>query len=405
MAATFTYKVRDSSGKVIGGTLEADSVSAVVAKLRQMNYTVVEVNEKRSGGLSMDISLPGGGRVKSKDLAVFSRQFATMINAGLSLTKCLSILGAQTTNKTLGNAITEIEHDVEGGLALSDALGKFPKIFPPLFSNMVRAGETGGVLDTVLLRIADYLEKENQLRAKIKSAMMYPIVIFVACMGLVFAMITFIVPVFANMFATLGGELPLPTQMLVYASDAVKGYWWLMIITVIGMFFGYRAFIGTDFGRLFMDKLKLRLPLVGGLIEKSAVARFSRTLGTLVSSGVPIIQALTIVAATSGNLVLGNAIRKAHGSIQGGTSIAAPLEESQVFPPMVIQMISVGEETGALDTMLEKIADFYDEEVGTAVEGITSIIEPIMVIFMGVVVGGIMISLYLPMFKIASLIK
>lgn len=387
---------------MISGTLEGDSLTTVSTKLRQMGYTVLNIKAK-SELLSLELSF--GSRVKPKDLTVFSRQFATMINSGLSLTKCLSILAEQTESSGLSKIVAELQHDVEGGQALSEAMVKHGKVFPAIFINMVRAGETGGVLDEVLLRVAEHFEKEANLKSRVKSAMAYPMAMFSFSILIVFIMITFVVPIFVKMFQDLGGALPLPTMILVKMSEAIRGFWWLILIILVGILYGYRAFASTPMGRLQIDKIKLKLPIFGLLTRKLAVARFTRTLGTLISSGVPILQALDIVGDTAGNSVVSRAVKNTRASIKEGETIARPLSESEVFPPMVVQMIAVGEETGALDSMLNKIADFYDEEVSSTVEALTSMIEPIMIVFMGMMIGGIIISLYLPMFKVITLIK
>ncbi len=405
MAVTFTYKVRDRQGKIITDTIEADSQTTVVTKLRQMGYIVVNIAERAEVTRGAGLSFKGLKRIKPKDLTVFSRQFSTMINAGLSITKCLGILAEQTENPKLAGVVGELQRDVEGGKALSEALAKHPKVFPPIFVNMVRAGETGGVLDEVLARVAEHFEKETVLKGRIKSAMAYPTAMFCFCMLIIFLMITFIVPMFVRMFATLGGTLPLPTQILLSVSNFIRGFWYVILAAIVGLGYGYRRFVATGFGRLQVDKLKLKLPVFGVLARKLSIARFSRTLGTLISSGVPILQALDIVGDTAGNAVVSNAVRETRSSIKEGETIARPLGRGEVFPPMVVQMIAVGEETGALDGMLQKIADFYEEEVSATVDALTSLIEPLMIAFMGVVVGGMIVALYMPMFSVITLIK
>lgn len=403
MATTYVYRVKDKSGRVTTGSLEGDSVTTIVTKLRQMGYTVLNVNAKAEGAAG--VKLGRRKKVKTKDVTVFSRQFATMINSGLSLTKSLNILSEQTQNQTFSEVIGQVQKDVEAGQTLSEALAKHPTVFSGLFINMVRAGETGGVLDDVLIRVAEHYEKEMGIRSKIKSAMTYPIVMFVMAMLIVFAMITFIVPVFVGMFAQLGGDLPLPTKALIASSNFIRGFWWLLIAFLVGARYAFKAYKSTPAGKLQLDQLKLRLPVFGQLFTKLSIARFTRTFGTLVSSGVPILQAMDIVSDTANNEVVARTVRNARSSIKEGETIAQPLSESPVFPPMVVQMIAVGEETGALDAMLAKIADFYDDEVSALVESMTALIEPLMIVFMGLVVGGILISLYLPMFKLITLIK
>lgn len=404
MASTYVYRVRDKQGKVITGSLEGDSKNLVVTKLRQMGYVVLDVNEKSLA--SKELTIPGlFKKVKAKDLTIFSRQFATMINAGLSLTKSLSILAEQTENKALRGIVGELLQDVEKGRALSEAMIKHASTFPSIFINMVKAGEAGGVLDEVLLRVADHFENEAAIKSKIKSAMAYPTVMFGMSMLITFILITFIVPVFAKMFSQMGGQLPTPTQILLNLSGFMQRFWWLIIIMLVAAYFAFRSYSKTDKGRVNVDNVKLKLPIFGKLVQKMSIGRFSRTLGTLLSSGVPILQALDIVADSAGNAIVARAVRATRASIKEGETIAKPLLGEKVFPPMVVQMIAVGEETGALDAMLAKIADFYDAEVANAVETLTSVLEPLLIVTMGVMIGGIIISLYMPMFQIITLIK
>lgn len=403
MAATYVYRVRDRSGKIISGAIEAESQSAVTNKLRQMGYIVLEISEKRE---AFSISLPGRKKkVKLKDLTVFSRQFATMINSGVSITRALAILAEQVENPTLAAVITQVQKDVEGGLSLSEALAKQEKIFPPIFVNMARAGEAGGVLDEVLLRIADHFESEANLRSRVKSAMTYPVAVFIFAITIAFVMITFIVPVFMNMFSSLGGDLPGPTKMLVALSDFIRSRWYVLFGTLAAVVYGFRAFKRNPRGRYMWDSFKLKMPVLGQLTRKMAIAKFARTFSTLISSGVPILQALDIVSETAENAVVTKAIRESRASIKEGESISKPLGASGVFPPMVVQMIAIGEETGALDSMLKKIADFYDDEVSATVDSLTSLLEPVLMVFMGVMIGGIVISLYLPMFSVISVLN
>jgi type IV pilus assembly protein PilC len=346
-----------------------------------------------------------GTGVKPKDVAIFSRQFSTMINAGLSLTKCLTILGGQTENAYLREIIGQLGKDVEAGQSLSDSLSKHPKVFPPIFVNMVRAGETGGVLDEVLNRVADHFETELALKAKIKSAMTYPIAMGVMVIVILAAMMIFVVPTFEKMFEDMGGTLPFMTQLLVNISHFVASIWGVvtLVVSVIGVV-AFRWWSNGP-GKMIWDSAKLRMPVFGSLTRKIALAKFTRTFGTLVSAGVPILSALDIVADTAGNEVVSVAVKKTRSAIKEGETIAKPLSESKVFPSMLVQMIAVGEETGALDAMLNKIADFYDEEVSTSVEGLTSLIEPLMMASLGVVVGGMVIALYLPMFQVITLVQ
>ncbi|MDZ4166220.1 MAG: type II secretion system F family protein [Coriobacteriia bacterium] len=400
---TFKYNVRDKTGKVVSGKLEGENREAVATKLRQMGYIILDLDEDRLARLN---KITFGTSVKTKDVTIFARQFATMINAGLSLTKCLSILGAQSDSKELREIISQLGKDVEAGQSLSEAMVKHTKVFPPIFYNMVRAGETGGVLDEVLLRVADLFEADAALKARIKSAMTYPIAMGALVMIVLVAMMVFVVPTFQKMFSDMGGELPLPTQILVAISEGARGWPGLVVVGgVIALVVAFKAWVGTESGRFIWDGVKLRMPIAGELNRKTALARFTRTFGTLVSAGVPILSALDIVADTAGNEVVSRAIKKVRAAIKEGETIAKPLGESPVFPSMVVQMIAVGEETGALDQMLNKIADFYDEEVRVAVDSLTSIIEPIMMASLGVIVGGIIIALYMPMFQVITLVN
>ncbi len=402
--ATFNYSVRDKAGKIVKGSLEGDNREAVSAKLRQMGYIILELDQQSQLAAMGQIKIGGG--VKAKDVAIFARQFATMINAGLSLTKCLSILAGQTESEGLKVIIGQVAKDVEAGQSLSDSLAKHPKSFPPIFVNMVRAGETGGVLDEVLVRVADHFESELALKGKIKSAMTYPVAMGGLVLVILVAMMVFVVPVFQGMFESMGGELPFLTQLLVDASDFVAGIGGVItLVASVAGFFAFRFWTNTESGRFIWDGAKLRMPVFGGMIRKIALAKFTRTFGTLVSAGVPILSALDIVADTAGNEVVSRAVKKTRAAIKEGETIAKPLSESKVFPSMLVQMIAVGEETGALDAMLNKIADFYDEEVSTAVDGLTSLIEPLMMASLGGIVGGMVVALYMPMFQIITLIE
>lgn len=399
---TFKYNVRDKTGKVVNGKLEGESREAVATKLRQMGYIVLDLEEDRIAQLN---KIQFGTTVKTKDVTIFARQFATMINAGLSLTKCLSILADQVESKELRDVISQLNKDVEAGQSLSEAMMKHPRIFPPLFYNMVRAGETGGVLDEVLLRVADLMEQDAQLKGRVKSAMMYPMVISILVVVVVIAMMVFVVPTFIDMFSGAGQELPLPTQILVAISNytaSIKGVITAIVLAILYVVF--KQWTNTNSGKFIWDGIKLRMPVAGNIIRKTSVARFTRTFGTLVSAGVPILSAMDIVADTAGNEVVTRALKTARGAIKEGETIAKPLSESPVFPGMVVQMVAVGEETGALDQMLTKIADFYDEEVGTAIDGLASAMEPIIMVVLAVVVGGIVIALYMPMFQSVTMV-
>lgn len=401
---TFEYAVRDRRGKLVSGKLEAPSEAAVVQRLRGMGYAPVSLRESGTG-MNREISLPFGGGVKLKDLAVMSRQFATMINSGLSLLRALSILADQTESKPLAKALAEVRTSVETGQSLSAGLAKHPKIFPPLAINMVRAGEVGGFLDRVMLQIAENFEAEVKLRSKIKSAMTYPVVVFVIAILSVIGMLLFVVPIFAKMFSDLGGTLPAATRVLVALSTALRFAAPLLVVLGIAAAIVWGRVRHTERVRSFVDPLKLRLPVFGQLFRKVAISRFSRNLGTMLSSGVPILQSLEIVGETSGNVVLRSAAASVAESVRRGESLAGPLSAHTVFPPMVVQMLAVGEDTGAIDTMLHKVSDFYDAEVEATTEALTSLIEPIMIAVLGGVIGSMIIALYLPIFNVFSLIK
>ena len=405
MPQEFTYTVRDRTGREITGSLEADNADVLAGKLRQMGYFVVSVEEVKVSMAKKEIHI-FGAKVKTRDITIFTRQFATMINAGLPLIKCLSILAQQTESNTLADVITDCQKEVEAGRSLSEALSKHPEAFSGLYVSMVKAGEIGGMLDDVLLRVATQLEREEEIRAKVKSAMTYPIAILGITLVLLAAMMIFVVPRFADMFKSLGGELPTFTKIEVSVSHFIGGYGGLVIIAmVIGFVIFYRRLKTIDAGRLFVDRIKLKMPVVGVLFHKTAMSKFSRTLGTLLSSGVPILGALEITGETTGNAVVTQALDKVRASVKEGQTIAKPLEESEVFPPMVTQMIAIGEETGALDVMLGKVSDFYDAEVNSAVDSLTSLLEPILMAFLGGAVGIIVIGLYLPIFRVITLIK
>jgi type IV pilus assembly protein PilC len=401
---TFEYSVRDRRGKLVGGKLEAPSEAALVQKLVGMGYAPISVRESNTG-MNREISLPGGNRVKLKDLAVMSRQFATMINSGLSLIRALSILSEQTENKTLAKTLGEVRTAVEAGQSLSSALAKHPKVFPPLVVNMVRAGEVGGFLDRVMLQIAANYEAEVKLRGKIKSAMTYPVVVFVMAILAVIGMLLFIVPIFAKMFSDLGGKLPVPTQILVNLSDGLRLFAPVLLVLLIVASVVWGRIHHTERVRRIVDPLKLKMPVFGPLFQKVAISRFSRNLGTMMSSGVPILQSLEIVGETAGNVVLRDAAVSVQESVRRGDSLAGPLAQHPVFPPMVVQMLAVGEDTGAIDTMLAKVSDFYDAEVEATTEALTSLIEPLMIAVLGTVIGGMIVALYMPIFNVFDLIK
>ena len=404
--ATFSYSVRDRGGKLISGTLEADSEAAVAKRLKGMGYAPVSITQANAG-LSKEITIPGfgGKKIKLKDLAVFSRQFATMINSGLSLLRALTILTEQTENPRLAQVIGEVRNDVQAGSALSAAMGKHPEVFPPLMVNMSKAGEIGGFLDSVLLQVAANYEAEVKLRSKIKSAMTYPMVVLFIAILAVMGMLLFIVPTFAKMFKQLGAQLPAPTQLLVSVSHLLKVGFPVLIIMVIAGMIVWKRVKNREEVRNVVDPLKLKLPIFGSLFQKVAISRFARNLGTMMHSGVPILQSLDVVADTTGNIVLARATRDIQESVRQGESVTAPLRAHPVFPPMVAQMMAVGEDTGALDQMLEKISDFYDQEVEATTEALTSLIEPLMIAVLGGIIGSMIICLYMPIFSIYNHIQ
>jgi len=406
MSDTYQYKVRDRQGKVLEGTLEADSTTLVANKLRQMGYVPLAIDKKAGSGLQKELKLPGqGSKVKLKDLAVFNRQFATMINSGLSLLRALNILAEQTESKALAGVVNEVRIDVEKGSSLSQAMARHPKVFNRLYIAMVRAGETGGVLDQTLLQLADTLEKQVELKHKIKSAMTYPVVVLILAVLLTTVMLIFIVPTFVGMFEQLGGELPLPTKVLLLLSALVRKAWWLLLLLPPLAWKGFKEARKNPKVRFQLDRIKLKVPVFGDLFHKIALARFTRNFGILLKAGVPILTALEITAETVNNGVIGNAVHAVQTSVKEGESVAGPLSTHSVFPPMVVQMIAVGEETGAMDTMLGKIADFYDSEVTATTESLTAMLEPLMIAVLGGLVGGMVISLYMPMFRIFDLIQ
>jgi type IV pilus assembly protein PilC len=404
--ATFEYKVRDRSGKMTTGKIDAENQTQVASKLKQMGYAPVSITQANAG-MNKELSIPGMGKkkVKLKDLAVFSRQFATMINSGLSLLRALSILVDQTENKELARVLGEVRNDIEVGNSLSAAMAKHPEVFPPLMVNMCRAGEVGGFLDSVLLQIAENYEAEVKLRGKVKSAMTYPVVVLVMAILAVTGMLLFIIPVFAQMFEGLGGELPAPTRFLMFLSDVLRATAPFIAVGLVVLFQVWRKVRLKPRVRDVVDPLKLKLPVFGPLFQKIALARFARNLGTMLKSGVPILQSLDIVADTTGNVVLARAVRDVQESVRTGEALAAPLTNHAVFPPMVVQMMAVGEDTGALDTMLAKIAEFYDQEVEATTESLTALIEPLMIAGLGGIVGGMIVAMYMPIFKIFDLVK
>jgi type IV pilus assembly protein PilC len=406
MPETFSYKVRDKAGKLVEGQLEAENAQLVVSKLRSMGYVPIEIEQQGKQSLSRDLKIPFfSDRIKLKDVSIFSRQFATMINSGLSMLRSLYILAEQTESKPLAEVVNQVRLDVERGASLSAALAKHPKAFNRLYVAMVRAGEAGGVLDSVLQRLATTIEKQVELRRKVKSAMTYPVVVSCLVLLLVTAMLVFVIPMFQSIYQQLGGKLPPPTQILIDVSNVVRKLWYVVFGGEIAAAWAFRKWINSEEGRKQWDAIKLKMPVFGGLARKTALARFGRTLSALVRSGVPILESLDIVSETAGNWVVSEAVRDTQQQVKRGEPLSRRLEEHKVFPPMVVQMMAVGEETGALDEMLDKIADFYDQEVEATVNALTSLIEPLLIVVMGVVIGGMIISLYLPMFDVINLIK
>jgi len=402
---TFEYSLADRSGKVVKGRIDAQNETAVANRLRSMGIAPLSIKEVVHGGLQTEIKIPGlSDRVTTKDLAVMARQMATMISAGLSLLRALTILAAQTENKALAKVLAQTRNDVETGGALSEALARHKTVFPPLMINMVRAGEIGGFLEESLVSVAENYEAEVKLRAQIKSAMTYPVMVFIMAILAVVGMLLFIVPVFKNMFEDLGGSLPWPTQILVMLSGVMKWLAPLLVVVVAVGSIWWKRHKNDDAVRSRVQPLMLRLPIFGPLFTKVAIARFTRNFGTMLGSGVPILQALEIVGETSGNWVIERAVKDVQENVRIGQPLAAPLAKHPVFPPMVVQMISTGEDAGALETMLGKISEFYDEEVSATTDQLTSLIEPLMIAVLGVIIGGMIVALYMPIFSIFELV-
>ncbi|MGH1525677.1 type II secretion system F family protein [Leifsonia sp. L25] len=401
----YAYRGRDATGKIVKGRVDASSESAVASRLRTMGLSPVSIAEADAAGLNREINLSFGSGVKLKDLAIMSRQMSTMIGAGLSLLKALNVLSEQTDNKKLAKILVEVTEQVEAGTALSEAFRKYHVVFPPLMVNMVRAGETGGFLDGALDSVATNFEKEVKLRGTIKSALTYPVIVLIMSLLSVVGMLLFIVPVFDNMFKSLGGQLPLPTEILVILSHAMVWLGPLLLVLGIAAAWWWAKNKHEEKVRRVVDPIKLKLPVFGKLLTKIAIARFSRNFANMIGAGVPILQAIRIVGETSGNWVIERALLAVAESVRQGESIARPLLDHPVFPSMVTQMIAVGEDSGSLEIMLEKIAEFYDEEVQSTTEQLTAMIEPLMIAFLGVVIGGMVIALYMPIFQITTLIK
>ncbi len=398
---TFTYSARPAAGGDLRtGEVDFGSKDEVVSYLRRQRLIPVSVKQKQS---QVSFSFKKG--VKTRDIVVFTRQFATMINAGLPLVQSLDILAGQTENETLKKAVRDVLGDVEAGNTLADSLDRHPDVFAKLFVNMVAAGEAGGILDTILLRLATFLEKSDALMRKIKGAMIYPLVIVSVAVAAIVVLLIFVIPTFQEMFAASGVPLPLPTQVVITMSEVMQGYWWAFAVGAVAAGFSLRAYYKTDQGELAIDRLLLAMPILGNVQRKAAVARFTRTLGTLVSSGVSILEGLEITAKTAGNRVIHDAVMGSRASIAGGETISGPLGQSGAFPPMVVQMINVGEQTGGLDEMLNKIADFYDDEVDAAVSALLAALEPLMIVVLGVVVGGMIVAMYLPIFDMIGTVQ
>jgi len=395
---SFEWKGRDRAGRPQGGVLVADSKDAVLAVLRRQQIVPITVKEK-----GKEIALPKLRRgINEKTLAIFTRQFSVMIDAGLPLVQCLQILGEQQDNKAFQRIVLQVREDVESGSSLANAMKKHPQAFSELYVNMVAAGEAGGILDTILQRLATYIEKAARLKAQVKAAMIYPISVISIAMLVVYIILWKVIPVFGALFTSLGAELPLPTRIVVALSKFIGRFWWLIVGLVVAGVIAIRRYYATEQGRLVIDSLLLKAPILGLVLRKIAVARFCRTLGTLLSAGVPVLESLDITARTSGNAVIERSILEVRKAVEEGKNLADPLKTTNQFPPMVVQMISVGEATGAMDTMLGKIAEFYEDEVDTAVAGMMKLIEPILIFFLGVVIGGIVIAMYLPMFDLIS---
>ena len=402
---TFAYAGRTRAGQTVSGERSADTMDAAVAALRREQILVTRITpakEKAAAAAGKAKTGKLGKKASAKSLAVFTRQFSVMIDAGLPLVQCLEILGSQEEDKNFSAVILQTRADVEGGASLADAMRKHPKTFDPLFTNMIAAGEAGGILDTILKRLATYIEKNVKLKSQVKSAMIYPIAVIVIAAVVVAAILWKVIPTFADLFAGLGAELPMPTRVVIFLSNQLVAYGWIFILLMGAAAFMLKRYYATHNGRRAIDGLLLKTPILGIILRKVAVARFCRTLSTLMSSGVPILDGLDITAKTAGNSIVEDAVQLTRTRIERGETVSVPLRETGVFPPMVTQMINVGETTGALDAMLSKIADFYEDEVDTAVAGLLTLLEPVMIAFLGVIVGGIVIAMYLPMFDLIS---
>src|SRR5687767_907282 len=398
---TFAYSGRTRTGQSVTGERVADTMDAAVSALRREQIMVTRIDPTKAAKAAAPKKAKGTS-VPAKNLAIFTRQFSVMIDAGLPLVQCLEILGKQEPNKHLAAAILKVREDVEAGAALADAMKRHPKTFDALYSNMIAAGEAGGILDTILKRLAVYIEKAVKLKGEVKSAMIYPVAVIVIATLVVGAILWKVIPTFATLFEGLGAQLPLPTRVVIAMSNGIVAYGWILLIVIGVIVYAIKSYYATDGGRHTIDRLLLKMPILGGILRKVAVARFCRTLSTLLASGVPILDGLDITARTAGNAIIEDAIQTTRSGIERGETISGPLRETNVFPSMVVQMINVGETTGALDAMLSKIADFYEEEVDTAVAGLLTLMEPIMIAFLGVIVGGIVIAMYMPIFDLIS---
>lgn len=403
--AIYQYNVLDPNGKTITGTLEADSEGAVISRLQEQRLHILNIKRRSGAVAKAPAQAAKGKKVKLAQLVVFTRQLATMIEAGIGIVKCLEILGNQTKDPGLSAVLEVCKKDVKGGMSLSEAFVKHPGVFSKLYVNMIKAAEVGGILDTILERVAQFLEKEQEIRNKIRGAMMYPIIVLIFAFSMVGALFVFVLPKFKEIFASMNVEMPPATAMLFGISDVLRNYIYVPIGIAVGGWFAIKWILKQPAGRYRYDQLKLRLPVVGELVQKMAVSKFSRTFGTLIASGVPMIRSMEIVGETSGNMVIAKAVEQAREAIREGQRVSTPLAASGVFPPMVTHMIDVGEETGRLSDMLVKVADFYDDEVDNAVKGLTSMIEPCLIVFMGLVVGFIAISIMAPIFKIVTSIE
>lgn len=404
--AIFRWQGVSPRGETIGGEMEAPTRDAVLARLRSQRIQPLPNKIKERGkGLDRDLNIPGfGDGIKQKDIVIFTRQLGTMIDAGLPIVQCLDILAEQADHKGFRKVVRQLKEDVESGSTFTEALKKHVKVFDDLFVNMIAAGEVGGILDTILQRLSEYMEKSMKLKAKIKGAMIYPATIITVAVGVTGVLLIWVIPVFAELFSSFGQDLPAPTQFVINLSNFTIAYFPYIVAVLVAIVVSIRQIYKTENGRLRIDQMTLQFPIFGELLRKSAIARFTRTLSTLISSGVPILDALLITAKTSGNKIVERAILATRASISEGNSISEPLAQSKVFPPMVCQMISVGESTGALDSMLQKIAEFYEDEVDNMVANLTTLMEPMVILFLGVIIGGLVVSMYLPIFKLGSVI-